>query len=1270
MKRTHFSKILCLGFFLLGTATSGLYANINFGSRQSTLKVSDNAKLYISSSGLTVDGTLAQSSLSTVAGRDIEFDGGILEHSGSESSITGNYSPSSSVLEMTGDSVFKFEPGTVVPAVTVDSTGNRLEGQPLFSSAIAFNESAELTLAIHNALNKNITLNSGLLVLDNDLALVDNVQIVGPGTVDLNNRQLTLGGYYSSAWNTALTLGNATSVYLSGYTALGASGHWTFPSTSRINGNGEILDLSAGGQITIAAGQKLYLEDIVIQGLGTGEGRINFGSATSELHLSNVTLAIDTDLEIASGKVIIDGQSTIVLKNHILNFTTNGKLTVNDTVLWIEPLGRITYPAIGYLRFTVGATAYDIYDANGFNEANSVAAVSAGLLTLNGDALIKKTVAQSSLEPAEQAAIGGSLTSSINLKRNFTIEPNRAITINGNLTIDADGSTLTFTEGEQFNVGAGKTVTLQNIVLTNIRSNTFTFGLNSHIRFGENVTLELVDDVTFTSNTTGTGIAALLRVMDGALSANTLLVRGLKSVRKLTFVQPASTVSKKYLQRPIQMGDNIISFENISCEGLDASVLTPGVDADATVEYPEIDLLGGSTLLISGKLKDTASTTEKPKTSIDIFVEGTGNLLVLMKDGINFGGAIFYGSKPLNELMVRFDIAEFASRRPTGIKDDYPHITLSGTGISLYSPINEDTDPVTADGIARLLFVNDKVTVEISAADAFLIDTGAELLYTNLQLLANPLQQNSVNVLIGGTSSILYGGIDTTGVRLLHKNTRKHISARKQYHAKGIARLRELELAEEVAQLKALEDADKKATKAVTEDDEILLATRSLSVPVLFDRATSVSVYEDLKLPFAGNLAYEGSELDEFTTFSGSDASPSDHAPFNLVLEDNNKVYLDNTDMTLYRAAARVDSQLINVRGLGNEIHVRQRFTIKSNLFMGEGSELTFVFVDDGSGTPTVVLDTNCLLELEDRAILRFKGTGKVIMSDGSLLYFRGDKDATQYRIGSATNRPTLILTDGAVLDFTSKANVNFAGFGKIAINNGGMIAPSTVCNLNIGAPQTYVAPVDAQHDPSYTAIAAASFYKLDDFEIAVTNNGEIRLDLPAALAISLGSDWTFKARIGIQNATASLLFEQGGGLTVGNNSLFDVNTNTKGYVAGDITHRALLYPGRIRKVSFGYNGVLFIKPTGRFSFAANRKAPINGYSWNNLTSEFGTDDELTFEWVASQARMGGAGSVYFPDKKTTGVNDVSGTFAPTKAALLTDSASKTAKELITLMKN
>lgn len=1215
MKKTHVSMFL-LGVILASATMFNLYADINFGSRQSALRVSEKGVLHVSAPSFTVDGTLAHDTGGTIEGASVIFNGGILERNGIGALLShdAEFVPSASAFIL--------------------KNGN---------------------IACYNTLTNDLTLNSGTLTLDSDLALADNIRLLGPGTLNLNGHQLTLGGYYADnkTWDTSLTFTQATSIYLTGLTKLGSNGRWTFPGTSRVNGNGETLDLSAGGKITIGANQKLYLEDITISGLSNDS--IVFGSGTSELHLSNATLIIKSDVTVNNGRVVVDGSSTVVHKGYNLVFTSNGSLIVNGSVLWLESLDSVTYPHLGHLRFTVGSNNYDVYDANGYNKTNVDSAVAAGLLFLNDEALIKQTVSQSEYNATEMALLGGNLTTDISMLRNLTLNQDQAINVNGNVTINGSGATIVFTDAAnaQIVIANNKTLTLRNITLSRLNSRTFLFGTNAHLRIGENVIFELADNLTFTSNTAGTTTLPLITVLDGDGEANSFLVRGMIKQRVLEFEKPARLSGSTIYQRPIKLGDNILCLESVACKKLDISVLTPNVDN--VPEYPEVVLRGKSSLDLYGKKKDENNANLVPYSSVDILVEGTENRLFLLRDGIDYGGMITFGSLTENELTMQFDIQNLATGRKVhgyAVKDGYPYMVLSGTGIGVYSPLIEGSDPVRAEGSAILKIENNEAAIEINDPDAFQIDTGAQFTYKNLQLLNNQIKQNSTGAIIGGKDSRREGDIDITGILLSGKKHRKSIKDRRKLHTQELAK----RMADELEQTRLMEEAAlkedtqtaKKELSGFEQEDAVI--NRTLSLPVTLDGPTKVNVYENLKTAFTGKFEFDGSILNNFVTFINTGAVASDYAPFNLVLANNNKVYLAAQDMKLYRKAnLKSESQLINITGKGNEIHVNRKLTVINNLFLGAGSELTFVFDNDGSATPTVVLDAGTKLELEKNAILRFSGRGKVVLANNVLVYFRGTKPTKAPNF--ATNKPRFVLTDGATLDFATNANVNFSGYGTIEITNGAKLAPTTTGNLNIGYPMTYAAAISIEKDPTYTPVPTPGLLSYDDMDLLVSNNGEIRLDLPTSIS------GTGVARVGIQQAKSQISFEQGGMLTVGNKGVFNINSDTR-------PTPSLVKPGALRMLSFGYCGKLWIKAGGEFAIGSNTKATQEMTTWNGLPII--KSQELPFIWYATQSTMCGAGTVQYPAAKAT--NSKTGTFTPTSTSLQNDSTAILASTLMGYM--
>lgn len=1023
-------RIFVWGMVLFFVAVQqNLCATLHFDTLSSTIKIASGAKLNVHTDGLVVDGTLALDQGAIVAGEKIQFAGGILEQDGVSGMLVGSYSSpartSDPLLKMSGGSLFSCEPGYVIPGIEISGTGNRLEGQPLFTRSVIMDENSTLTIAIQSVLNKNIEMALGsTLILDDNLTLADGVEITGLGTINLNNRLL------------------------------------------------------------------LY----------DGAGRIYFSSD-------------------------------------------------------------------------------------------------------------------------ERALLSGNVTININLTSNLFVDPLQVIMIAGNVTIDAAGSALTFSQapGPQFIVGDGMTVTLQNIVLSNLQSNTFMFGRNSHICFGENVTLEFSEDITFASNTFGLSIAPLLQV-----TGNILNVRGLGGKHLISFVTPKAAISRKQIkQRPIALGDHTICFENIECVGLDTSILTPGIDADGKLpENPKIELIGNASLALRGKKNNEDNPKEQPKTAFSLFVKGEQNTLVLLRDGIDFGGSVAYGLPDgsclqTNELHVAFAISEnlqnLATERTVTsttvkVKENYPYLTLSGNGFRVVCP--ETT--TGAAGVAQLFFDNDCAAVEIENSTAFQLGSGAQFNYHNLQILSNNILQTSANVSIVGDYLEGWDFVLAPGL--------PHGAGGGSPAAEGLVWLMAKGSDGVDHRRGQVDDFDfnSDALLRMVEDDDYIMVNaentevlRALSVPAHFDRPTIFDSCEKLLIPFVGNLCYENSTIKNFSTDASYD--------FNLVLGSGNNISLATKNMQIYNA-----NQMINVRGTGNVINVSKTLTIDNNLQFAQGAELTFNFVQGAGSNPEVVFASNCTIDLEKDVVLRFQGPGKVIFSDGSIVRYNGAKTVNKRTgVEVVSNKPTFILTDNAVLDFVSGALVNFTGVGTLLITNGAMIAPSLPGSLVIGNPLT----------------------ALDDIDVSVLNDGEIRLETLATAAED-------RRRISLQNVTTSLVFEHGGILTVGNNGLFEVNLDG-----------AALKPGRVRKISFGHNGQFFIKGTGIFALAASRVVNMsNGVMWNDQQVNRGI--EYPLQWIGSQSRMGGAGKVlYYTSAASSG-----GIFNPLNPTVATDITSITAAQLAQLL--
>jgi len=602
MKKRFGTSVLCIVFLML--MSSHLVASITFGSRDSAIKISSGT-FNVSSSNLNVDGTLHQGTSGAVTGNTFVFNDGILRHDGSEALLTANFDPTGGdVINLVGSDSLRVEPGTVVKQINVSGTDNTIEGHLNLSSAINLaNSSTVLTMGIQNTLNQDINLTSGRLILSDNLQLADNVQINGPGTVELNGYRLGLGGFYSvtNPWSTDITFKGATDLSLNGNAEL--TGNWTFQEKCVINGNGSILDLSGGGTITISGSDgELHLNDIHVRGLADAlaSGKIEFDADGGRLFLNNAVIELDGEFTTDLGEIVIEGTTTFLLKNYNWNFSGLGLLTVNDR-LWIDVYyynGEAGSPA-GQVMAPFPLFIFHILDEDNIN-----ANIAAGHLAVGPNGTIKELTDRSQgLSAAALLLVSELITENILLDVHVDIVPGQVIHITQDVTLDGGGTVVTFSNQDdpQFVVDPGVSVILQNITLTRINFFTFQLGVGSIIYIGENVIFELLDDVEFSCGQ----FIILPETRSRVEPGNIFSIRGLGGKRRLTFLPYDPATGLPYpnvllipdANMSMNLGLNALHLQNIELEGLQYILFdtptNPIVDPSASLVF------GGNTSILA-----------------------------------------------------------------------------------------------------------------------------------------------------------------------------------------------------------------------------------------------------------------------------------------------------------------------------------------------------------------------------------------------------------------------------------------------------------------------------------------------------------------------------------------------------------------------------------------------------------------------------------------------------------------------------------------------
>ena len=300
---------------LLFLIINPLFSGINFSNRKSKVSINNSAS-FVNSSGNSISswsGTLENKTGGSVSGSPINFSDGILDESETENRLTGIYQPNEiNKIFLDGSKIFRSSVGASLNKINVFGSGNRIEGQPIFSNTDSIrleHQNTNLTIAVQSNLNSDIELRGGKVNLDNDLKFTEDRIFTGSGTVDLQGYGLYFGGKRDFNITHTIDWQNSTDINLTGKTDL--SGRWVFDGPAIVNGHGNILDMSTGGEFYFGHQASLELTDIVLRGIGADKGWIIFQDNTSTLSASNVHFDFDTDFTMTVGKMYVDGPTTI-----------------------------------------------------------------------------------------------------------------------------------------------------------------------------------------------------------------------------------------------------------------------------------------------------------------------------------------------------------------------------------------------------------------------------------------------------------------------------------------------------------------------------------------------------------------------------------------------------------------------------------------------------------------------------------------------------------------------------------------------------------------------------------------------------------------------------------------------------------------------------------------------------------------------------------------------------------------------------------------------
>jgi hypothetical protein len=454
-----------------------LHAGFNFASKESGINLV-GGKLAMSTAVQSWDGTLTTSSERNLTSGQINFNAGRLLVNNVPALISGRLQAAvAQQLQLLGSQTMRVEAGPLPARLYVNGSGNRFEGQPVFSNDsvaapnITIDTGADLTISMQNLCNGYVSLNNSTLILDDHFVLADGKEILGTGSIVGNNKSFAFGGSDMALTGTINIMG-PTQIVLNANTRL--SSKWQIGSSDKskqvsITGNGNVLDLSLGGTLSIGPGVSVALSNIKIKGIG--KGGIAFGNTTSQLRLSDVQLELASNYTVTTGNIYIDGSTTIVTKDKFLTFSNKGSLTVDGTTFWYDAAGYQTNNNIKPARtFVTNGTNANICLKNGGRIKDAL-----------GETFDNVTIEN----PGAQVATK-------DLFLDIRVTGSSKLLLSQNTIIDGGGRTMVFSSEENTIVlPKNKWVSFKNVTLQDFSPQHVTNAQNQSVRFGENTIIKL-----------------------------------------------------------------------------------------------------------------------------------------------------------------------------------------------------------------------------------------------------------------------------------------------------------------------------------------------------------------------------------------------------------------------------------------------------------------------------------------------------------------------------------------------------------------------------------------------------------------------------------------------------------------------------------------------------------------------------------------------------------------------------------------------------------
>lgn len=267
---------------------------------------------------------------SIAAGKWLGYNNTGLNYTGIELDISATFLDTG-VLMMNGQDFIQIAQGIFLSYTIVNGADNQIRGTgDIAGSIILADSAAQLVYNLQGKLAANVTMNDGIITLNNDLRLTEGAVFVGTGTVELNANTINLGAQ-DSVWTSTIAWDGANAT-IELNAKIDLSSTWTFYGDCTINGNGNTLDLGQTGRFVVGQNATLTLHNVHFKNIS--DIPVYCVDDSSQLVLDNMSWIQDDDVTFPTGSIQFIN-SVQFIGTHTFSYESAQTSTIAQASEWV-----------------------------------------------------------------------------------------------------------------------------------------------------------------------------------------------------------------------------------------------------------------------------------------------------------------------------------------------------------------------------------------------------------------------------------------------------------------------------------------------------------------------------------------------------------------------------------------------------------------------------------------------------------------------------------------------------------------------------------------------------------------------------------------------------------------------------------------------------------------------------------------------------------------------------------------------------------------------